>query len=109
MLTFPGLIRLKAVVEGRMVGFIAGEFDQGKRKGWVTTLAVLPAFRRNGIAQALLNNCEHDLGMPVVRLSVRVSNKAAIRLYESTGYQVSDRWKKYYVGGEDALVFEKHC
>ncbi len=109
VLTFPGLIRLKAVVEGRMVGFISGEFDRVKKKGWITTLAVLPAFRRKGIAQALLAQCEHDLGMPVVRLSVRASNSGAIKLYEIAGYKISDRWARYYAGGEDAVVFEKRC
>lgn len=109
VLTFPGVIRLKAVVGGQMVGFIGGEQDPSRHKGWVTTLAVLPAYRRKGIALALLKQCEQDLGMPVIRLSVRASNKAAIGLYELAGYTIADRWKKYYVGGEDALVFEKRC
>jgi ribosomal-protein-alanine N-acetyltransferase len=55
----------------------------------------------------LLAECEDALGMPVIRLSVRASNHAAICLYESAGYLLVDRWKKYYTGGEDALVFEK--
>ena len=106
-LTLPGLVRLKAVVEGSMVGFIGGERESGRRIGWVTTLAVLPAHRRKGIAVSLLAACEKELGMPRIRLSVRASNEAAIRLYESEGYALIDRWKKYYAGGEDALVFEK--
>jgi len=107
ILTFPGLIRLKAVVDGRMVGFIGGEPEHSRRRGWVTTLGVLPAFQRKGIALALLQKCEHDLAMPVIRLSVRASNEAAIGLYELAGYKISDRREKYYNGGEDALVFEK--
>jgi len=106
-LTLPGLVRLKAVVEGSMVGFIGGEREPGRRVGWVTTLAVLPAYRRKGIAVSLLSACEKELAMPSIRLSVRASNEPAIRLYESEGYAVIDRWKKYYAGGEDALVFEK--
>jgi len=106
-LTLPGLVRLKAVVEGSMVGFIGGERESGRRIGWVTTLAVLPAFRRKGIAVSLLTACEKELGTPRIRLSVRASNEAAIRLYESEGYGLIDRWKKYYTGGEDGLVFEK--
>lgn len=107
ILTMPGLVRLKAVKDGQMVGFIGGERDAGKRLGWVTTLAVLPDYRRCGIARALLTQAEDELSMPRIRLSVRASNTAAIRLYESTGYQQVDRWGKYYAGGEDALVFEK--
>lgn len=106
-LTLPGLVRLKAVVNDAMVGFIGGERELGRRIGWVTTLAVLPAYRRKGIAVSLLAACEKELGMPRIRLSVRSSNEAAIRLYESESYRLIDRWKKYYAGEEDALVFEK--
>lgn len=107
VLTLPGTVRLKAVVDGQMVGFIGGEREAGKRLGWVTTLGVMAAYRRYGIAQALLRKCEKELAMPAIRLSVRASNLPAIRLYENTGYEVVDRWEKYYTGGEDALVFEK--
>ncbi|MDY6872832.1 MAG: GNAT family N-acetyltransferase [Chloroflexota bacterium] len=107
ILTMPGLVRLKAVQDGQMVGFIGGERETAKRLGWITTLAVLPDYRRRGIAQALLAQAEEELSMARIRLSVRASNAGAIRLYETTGYQQVDRWKKYYAGGEDALVFEK--
>lgn len=107
VLTMPDLVRLKAVVGTTMVGFISGERKANSARGWVTTLSVLPGYRRQGIAQALLTRCEDELGMPVIRLSVRASNQAAVKLYLHAGYQQVDRWKKYYVGGEDGLVFEK--
>lgn len=106
-LTLPGFVRLKAVDEGQMVGFLGGEREPAKRRGWITTLAVSPDYRRLGIARALLHMGENHLAMPVIRLSVRASNLGAVRLYESVGYQVVDRWGRYYAGGEDALVFEK--
>lgn len=107
VLTLPGLVRLKAVKDGVMIGFIGGERESLRRTGWVTTLAILPAFRRQGIAMALLAECETALATPIIRLSVRTSNQAAIGLYQSAGYSEVERWRKYYVGGEDALVFEK--
>ncbi len=107
ILTLPGFVRLKAVVNGNMVGFIGGERDATKRQGWVTTLSVLPAYRRLGIGLALLAACESQLGMPVIRLSVREANTAAIHLYESAGYALVDRRRNYYAGGETALIFEK--
>ena len=106
-LTLPGLVRLKVVVDDQMVGFIGGERDQTRKLGWVTTLGVLPEYRRLGIATALLNQCEASLAMPAIRLSVRASNQAAIHLYETHGYVVIKRWERYYAGGEDALVLEK--
>ena len=108
-LTLPGLVRLKVMVDDQMVGFIGGERDTSRKVGWVTTLGVLPAYRRRGIAKTLLISCEECLGMPVVRLSVRASNQTAIRLYEKHGYAVVNRWERYYAGGEDALVLEKRC
>lgn len=107
VLTLPGLIRLKAAVDGRMVGFLSGEREPARRLGWVTSLAVLPAYRRRGIASALLVEGENALSMPHIRLSVRAGNRAAIGLYEAHGYTQIDRWRRYYAGGEDALVFEK--
>ena len=106
-LTLPGLVRLKAVDDGRMVGFLGGEREPSRRRGWITTLAVLPDYRRQGIARALLDLGENHLAMPVIRLSVRASNLPAVRLYESAGYEVVDQWRRYYAGGEDALIFEK--
>lgn len=106
-LTLPGLVRIKADHDGRMVGFLGGERDTAKNRGWITTLAVLPDYRRQGIARALLAEGEQSLDFAVIRLSVRISNLPAVQLYEAAGYTVVDRWQRYYIGGEDALVFEK--
>lgn len=108
LLTLPGMIRLKAVSGDRMVGFIGGEPKPARKLGWITNLAVLPDYRRLGIAKTLLVECEKAFkDMNAIRLSVRVSNIAAIQLYEGMGYRRVDRWERYYTGGEDALVLEK--
>jgi ribosomal protein S18 acetylase RimI-like enzyme len=107
VLTFGGITRMKAIVDGRMVGFIAGETRSGEDVGWITTLGVVPEYRRLGIAKALLTVCELGLGTALVRLSVRRSNQAAIRLYLQTGYIQTGVWPAYYVDREDALVLEK--
>jgi ribosomal-protein-alanine N-acetyltransferase len=108
ILTLPGMISFKAVVDHRMVGFIGGEKQALRKMGWVTNLAVLPDYRRQGIASALLLEFEKSFNdIKTIRLSVRASNNAAIQLYQGLGYKIVDRWKGYYTGGEDALVFEK--
>jgi ribosomal protein S18 acetylase RimI-like enzyme len=107
-LSLPGLVKLKAEVEGKMVGFVGGAVKKHKGEGWITTLGVLPEFRRLGIATVLLDECEKALGMPIVKLSVRRSNLGAQTLYFERGYTQSEVWERYYEGGEDAFILEKH-
>lgn len=107
VLTFPDVIRLKAVEENRMVGFVAGDPHPSDGWGWIATIAVDPRFRRRGIGTALLHACEKKLGVPRSRLTVRMSNQGAIQLYEREGYATIDVWQAYYNDGEDAMVMEK--
>ena len=107
VLTFPDVVRLKAVEKNQMVGFVAGDPRPRDGWGWIATIAVDPNFRRRGIGTALLHACEKKLGVPRSRLTVRTSNQGAITLYEREGYAVIDVWKSYYNDGEDAIVMEK--
>jgi ribosomal-protein-alanine N-acetyltransferase len=107
VLTFPSVVRLKAQVDGRMVGFVAGDQRESQNISWIATLAVLPAYRKQGIGQALLDSCEAKLTTQRVRLCLRTENAAALRLYERQGYQRMDIWHGYYKDGADALVMEK--
>jgi ribosomal-protein-alanine N-acetyltransferase len=104
-LALPNVVRLKAVANGEMVGFIAGDIRHGL--AWIATIAVLPTFRGRGIGKALLQAFEELLEVSHIRLNVRASNRTAIRLYEITGYQKAGLWKDYYEDGEDALVMQK--
>jgi len=108
VLSFPGIIRLKAVNDEKMVGFVAGEIRKPKELAWIATFGVLPAFRGLGVGSTLLEACEKALDVDRVRLSVRVGNNTAIRLYKSFGYQQVGTWPKYYRGEIDAVVLEKH-
>jgi ribosomal-protein-alanine N-acetyltransferase len=74
---------------------------------WIATVGVAPEYRRQGIALALLRACESRIKQPRIRLCVRPSNQAAIRLYQEEGYLAMDTWQKYYSDGENALVMEK--
>lgn len=107
VLAFPGVVRLKASVDGSMVGFIAGDPRRDQKTGWILTLGVLPDWRRRRIAEALLSDCEQKMGMPVVKLTVRCGNDPAIHLYKKLGYTQIDIWSRYYHNGEDGLVLEK--
>ena len=107
VLTLPNVVRLKAMVEMHMVGFIAGDMRPAERIGWIATVGVLPEFRGRGIGTALMEACEEQMGLPRVRLNVRVSNHSAIRLYKELEYYQVGTWPKYYQDGEDALILEK--
>ncbi len=107
VLTFPGVVRLKATREGEMAGFIAADIRRAENSAWISTLGVLPAYRRQGIATTLLRACEAQIRVPRVRLSVRASNQPALRLYSQFGYKQNGVWSRYYSDGEDALVLEK--
>jgi ribosomal protein S18 acetylase RimI-like enzyme len=107
VLILPNLVKIKAEVDGKMIGFVGGDAHRGEGIGWITTLGVLPQYQRMGIASALLDQCEKDMGMLVVRLTVRRSNISAQRLYFSRGYQQVNVWERYYEGGEDGFILEK--
>ena len=107
VLSFPEVVRLKAVEAQEMIGFIAGDPRPRDGWGWIATVAVDPRFQRRGIGRALLHACETRLGVPRARLTVRMSNSAAITMYESAGYRTVDIWGAYYDDGEGAQLMEK--
>ena len=108
VLTYRGVVRLKAVRDQQMVGFIAGDVRRMEGMTWIATLAVLPEYRGRGIGAALLQRCEAQIPVSRIRLCVRPSNEVAIRLYERFGYSKVGEWTKYYQDGEPALVMEKN-
>ncbi len=75
----------------------------------VTNIAVLPAFRGQGIGRKLteaLLQYAANLGVTYATLEVRRSNQAAQTLYRSLGFEYVGVRKRYYEdNGEDALVF----
>jgi ribosomal-protein-alanine N-acetyltransferase len=107
VLTWPEVVRLKAVEDSQMIGFIAGDPRPSEQLAWIATVGVLPEYQRRGIGRALLRECEERLTQPRIRLCVRVSNESAIHLYQQEGYLVMDTWREYYKDKENALVMEK--
>jgi len=107
ILTWPDIIRLKVVDDGKMVGFIGVDPRPSQSIAWITTIAVDPLYQRRGIGRMLLEACEEQVDLPRIRLSARMSNHNAIALYEKEGYKMVDVWKNYYSDYEDAMVMEK--
>src|SRR5687768_484246 len=74
----------------------------------INNLAVVPEFRRLGVASALLGRVMDDaarFGIRRTMLEVRQSNAPARQLYEKFGFVVAGLRSKYYTNPvEDALV-----
>ncbi len=93
---------------GTILGYIAGITSW--REGHIVSVAVLPAWRRKGIASQLVEELYkifRKYGKKRVKLEVRLSNKAAIALYENLGFERQKIVKKYYEDGEDAAMMKK--
>ena len=89
---------------GRVIAFLVS------RRNRVMTLDVLPAYRRRGIARALLRELEERMravGARKIILETSVKNKPAEALYRSLGYTRVKRLPHYYLNGEDGWVMEK--
>src|SRR5512145_1245373 len=100
VLTWPEVIRLKAVEGGNLIGFVAGDPRPSQGYAWIATIGVDPGYQRRGIGRSLLRACEEQIKQPRVRLTVRMSNNGAISLYQQEGYRTFDVWKAYYNDGE---------
>jgi ribosomal-protein-alanine N-acetyltransferase len=108
-----------AAKNGNAIGYIMCRIEMGfsstrrlriAKRGHIISLAVLPENRKQGIAYALLSHALRNVcnyGADECYLEVRVSNDAAIALYQSLKFTISHRTSGYYRDGEDALVMTK--
>ena len=107
VLSLPGVVRLKAVDEKQIVGFVSGDPKPGQNLGWITSICVLPDYQGQGIGRKMMEACEKGMGVSRIRLCVRRSNQNAIYLYTRLGYREADVWPAYYFDKEDGLILEK--
>ncbi len=96
--------------EGETVaGYVGSQSVLGESD--MMNIAVHPDFRRQGLAQALVEALVDQLaknGNHCLTLEVRASNAPAISLYEKNGFTEVGRRKNYYRNPkEDALILRK--
>ncbi len=92
----------------RVVGYIFAMIV--REMGYIGNLAVDPEHRRKGIGGKLLNRMLEKMkekGVEEVFLEVRPSNKIALKLYETRGFERIGIRKRYYRNGEDAILMKK--
>lgn len=67
--------------------------ESGDNIGWISMLAVEPAFHRKGIGNYAVSYAEkflRDMGKSIVKIHTTSDNIPAQRLYEKYGYNLSD-------------------
>lgn len=103
-------ILLVAEMDGRLVGYVGCWLLVDEVH--ISTLAVHPEFRKRGVARRLLISVLQQSvreGAELATLEVRVSNYAAIDLYESFGFEINGRRPHYYRDNqEDAHIMTLH-
>ena len=100
---------LVALEDDRVIGYVGSQSSIDEAD--IMNVAVHPDFRRQGIAEALINRLVAELkerDIHALLLEVRVSNTPAITLYEKLGFSQVGRRKNYYHNPkEDALILRK--
>lgn len=93
--------------EAPLLGYAGGWVVDGDVQ--ILKVGVDPAWRRHGIARALLARVADDarnLGARTSSLEVRAGNEGAQALYAALGYESVGRRPRYYSDGEDALIMQ---
>ena len=101
---------LAAVAEnGAVLGYVGMMFVLDE--GYISNVAVAPAFRRQGVADALISALmmrAEELGLAFVTLEVRAGNEPAKALYAIHGFVPVGRRKNYYdLPKEDAILMTR--
>lgn len=77
-------------------------------EGNIDNIAVSPAYRRRGVADALVSYAverAREDGLATLMLEVRETNEPALRLYAKHGFEAVGRRKHYYTKPrEDAIL-----
>ena len=101
-----GSLLLVACCGGEPAGYMGLDFVLDE--GYVTNVCTAPAFRRRGVASALIDGVAargRELGLSFITLEARVSNAAARSLYTGKGVVEAGIRPGYYERPkEDAVI-----
>lgn len=75
----------------------------------IDSVAVLPEYRRMGLAKSLIRKTVSLKNPSAVFLEVRQSNRAAIALYESLGFEKTGLRKNYYQHPVENAILMTMC
>lgn len=83
---------LVAVHGEHVIGTTMAGYDG--HRGWLYSVAVLPADRRAGVGSALVREAEKRLlalGCPKINLQVVLANYSVVAFYQKLGYAIEER------------------
>lgn len=110
-LRFPGAECVVAETGGdkpAIAGFCVTAHEEDW--GYIVTIDVLGAYRRQGVGTSLLREVERRLaasGAKEIALETATDNTSAIAFWEKHGYRTRGMRKGYYPGGRDAYSMAK--
>ena len=105
----PGAIIVLAEANDVLAGFCIVQIEN--QIGYVVTLDVATAWRRDGLAHRLMAGIEtrvQTAGIMAMALHVHTRNTAAVRFYEGIGYTRTGRAEGFYGRGLDAFMYVKN-
>jgi [ribosomal protein S18]-alanine N-acetyltransferase len=106
----PNCTLIVAEAGGQVAGCTLVLYRRDSKLARLYTIAVGGGFQRRGYARRLLAAAEASAkrrGCRAMRLEVREDDAGAIALYETSGYRLFGRRRRYYDGRIDALRFAK--
>jgi len=109
---------LVAEVGEKIIGYVMCRLEKGissfhfkySNKGHIVSIAIVPEYRRQKIGTNMLKqaiDAVKQKGAKEIFLEVRVTNFAAIDLYEKEGFKKTKVIPGYYRDGESAYVMAK--
>lgn len=101
-ITSSSSICIKVNYVRKIIAYIIGRYFVDELH--IMHLAVLPEYRRKGIAKFLVKKLINDYSAEQYLLEVRASNVEAINLYKELGFMNTGIRKNYYSNGENAIV-----
>ena len=78
-------------------GGIVGVYNLAisEKQAWVEGMRVHPQYRRRGIGSQMLAHAESLVPSKIMRLIIESENYPSIKLVESMGYRLEDKWRLY--------------
>ena len=90
--------------DGESIGMVSYEIKEGNGV-YISGLSVNPIYQGQGIGKNALEKILQEVaGAPKVWLVTHPDNTSAVKLYQSLGFEITDRKENYFGDGEPRIV-----